>query len=96
MAVLAVVGLAAAWAQHDRSDDAAGQSSLPLIGLSLSGDDIAHFERIYAPIVGDNHDYQFYRDHNRWRRAQLRYDGVVYKRAGEESRPDSELPLGRA
>ena len=78
MAVLAVVGLAAAWAQHDRSDDAAGQSSLPLIGLTLSGDDIAHFERIYAPIVGDNHDYQFYRDHNRWRRAQLRYDGVVY------------------
>ena len=43
MAVLAVVGLAAAWADHDRSDDAAGWSSLPLIGLTLSGNDIAHF-----------------------------------------------------
>ena len=78
MAVLAVVGLAAAWAQHDRSDDSAGRSSLPLIGLILSGDDIAHFERIYTRIVSDNPDHRFYRDHNRWRRAQLRYDGVVY------------------
>ena len=78
MAVLAVVGLGAAGAAHDWSDDAAGQSSLPLIGLTLSGADIAHFERIYAPIVGDNPDYQFYRDHNRWRRAQLRYDGTIY------------------
>ena len=78
MAVLAVVGLAAAWAQHDRSDGPAGRSSLPLIGLTLSGDDIAHFERIYTLLVGDNPDYQFYWDHNRWRRAQLRYDGTVY------------------
>ena len=78
MAVLAVVGLAAAWAQHDRSDDSAGRSSLPLIGLILSGDDTAHFERIYTRIVSDNPDHRFYRDHNRWRRAQLRYDGVVY------------------
>ena len=78
MAALAVVGLAAAWADHNRSDDVTGRSSLPLIGLTLSGDDIAHFERIYARLVGDNPDYQFYRDHNRWRRAQLRYDGAVY------------------
>ena len=78
MAALAVAGLAAAWADHDRSEDVTGRSSVPLIGLTLSGDDIAHFERIYAPIVGDNRDYQFYRDHNRWRRAQLRYDGTVY------------------
>ena len=78
MAVLAVVGLAAAWAQHDRSDDAAGQSSLPLIGLTLSGNDIAHFERIYDRLPGNNRDSPFYRENNRWRRAQLRYDGVVY------------------
>ena len=78
MAALAVVGLAAAWADHNRSDDVTGRSSLPLIGLTLSGDDITHFERIYARLVGDNPDYQFYRDHNRWRRAQLRYDGAVY------------------
>ena len=78
MAVLAVVGLAAAWVQHDRSDDSAGRSSLPLIGLVLSSSDIAHFERIYTRIVSDNPDHRFYRDHNRWRRAQLRYDGVVY------------------
>ena len=78
MAALAVVGLAVAWADHDRSEDATGRSSLPLIGLTLSGDDIAHFERTYAPLVGGNRDYQSYRDHNRWRRAQLRYDGSVY------------------
>ena len=78
MAVLAVVALAAAWADHDRSDDATGRSSLPLIGLTLSGDDIAHFERIYTRLVGDNPDPRIYRDHNRWRRAQLRYDGMVY------------------
>ena len=78
MAVLAAIGLAAAWTVHGRSDDAAGWSSLPLIGLTLSGDDIAHFARIYTPLVGDNPDYQFYRDHNRWRRAKLRYDGAVY------------------
>ena len=78
MVALAVVGLATAWADHDRSDDVTDRSSLPLIGLTLSGDDIAHFERIYARLVGDNPDYQFYRDHNRWRRAQLRYDGAVY------------------
>ena len=78
MAALAVVGLAAAWVDHNRSDDVTGRSSLPLIGLTLSGDDITHFERIYARLVGDNPDYQFYRDYNRWRRAQLRYDGAVY------------------
>ena len=78
MAVLAVVGLAAAWAQHDRSEDAAGRSSLPLIGLTLSGNDIAHFERIYDRLPGNHRDSPFYRENNRWRRAQLRYDGVVY------------------
>ena len=78
MAVLAVVGLVAAGAEYDRSNDAAGRSSLPLIGLTLSGDDIAHFERIYTRIVSDNSDHRFYRENNRWRRAQLRYDGVVY------------------
>ena len=78
MVALAVVGLAAAWADHDRSDNVTVRSSLPLIGLTLSGDDIAHFERIYARLVGGNPDSQFYRDHNRWRRAQLRYDGAVY------------------
>ena len=78
MVALAVIGLAAAGAAHDRSDDSAGRSGLPLIGLTLSGDDIAHFERIYTRIVSDNPDHRFYRDHNRWRRAQLRYDGVVY------------------
>ena len=78
IAVLAVVALAAAWTDHGRSDDAAGRSGLPLIGLILSGNDIAHFERIYARLEGDIPDAQFYRDHNRWRRAQLRYDGVIY------------------
>ena len=78
MVALAVIGLAAAGLAHDRSDDMAEWSSLPLIGLTLSGNDIAHFERIYTPLVGDNPDFQFYRDHNRWRRAQLRYDGMVY------------------
>ena len=78
MAVLAVVGLVAAGAAYDRSDDAAGRSSLPLIGLTLSGNDVAHFERIYDRLSGDNREPRFYREHNRWRRAQLRYDGRVY------------------
>ena len=78
IAALAVVGLAAAGAAHERRDDAVGRSSLPLIGLILSASDIAHFERIYARLVSANPDRQFYRDHNRWRRAQLRYDGAVY------------------
>ena len=78
MAVLAVVGLAAAGAAYDRSDDAAGRSSLPLIGLTLSDNDIAHFERIYDRLSGDNRNPRFYQENNRWRRAQLRYDGTVY------------------
>ena len=78
MAVLAVVGLAAAGAAYDRSDDAAGGAVLPLIGLTLSGNDVAHFERIYDRIDVDNRDLQFYQENNRWRRAQLRYDGRVY------------------
>ena len=78
MAVLAVVGLVAAGAAYDRSDDAAGRSGLPLIGLSLSGNDVAHFKRIYDRLSGDNREPRFYREHNRWRRAQLRYDGRVY------------------
>ena len=78
MAVLAVVGLAAAGAAHDRTDDSAGRSGLPLIGLTLSGNDIAHFERIYDRLRGSNPDSPFYRENNRWRRAQLRYDGTVY------------------
>ena len=78
MAVLAVVGLVAAGAAHDRSDDAAGRAGLPLIGLTLSGNDVAHFERIYDRLSGDNREPRFYREHNRWRRAQLRYDGRVY------------------
>ena len=69
MAVLAVVGLVAAGAAYDRSDDAAGRAGLPLIGLSLSGNDVAHFERIYDRLSGDNREPRFYRDHNRWRRA---------------------------
>ena len=79
MAVLAVVGLVAAGAAYDRSDDAAGRSSLTLIGLTLSGNDVAHFERIYEHLSRDDRsDRRFYREHNRWRRAQLRYDGTVY------------------
>ena len=79
MAALAVVGLAAAVVEHVRSDDAAGWSSLPLIGLSLSGNDVAHFERIYDRLSGDSsREHRLYREHNRWRRAQLRYDGTVY------------------
>ena len=78
MAVLAVVGLVAAGAAHDRSDDAMGWAGLPLIGLTLSGNDIAHFERIYDSLPGNNNDSPFYRENNRWRRAQLRYDGVAY------------------
>ena len=78
MAVLAVVGLAAAGAAYDRSDDAAGGAVLPLIGLTLSGNDVAHFERIYDRVDVDNRDLQFYQENNRWRRAQLRYDGRVY------------------
>ena len=78
MVVLAVIGLAAAVAAHDRSDDTAGRSSLPLIGLTLSGNDIAHFERIYDRLSGDDRDARFYQENNRWRRAQLRYDGMVY------------------
>ena len=78
MAVLAMVGLVAAGAAYDRPADVAGRSSLPLIGLSLSGNDVAHFERIYDRLSGDNREPRFYREHNRWRRAQLRYDGRVY------------------
>ena len=78
MAALAVIGLAAAVAAHDRSDDLAEWSSLPLIGLTLSGNDIAHFERIYDRLSGDNRDPRFYQENNRWRRAQLLYDGTVY------------------
>ena len=78
VAALAVVGLAAAGAAHDRRDDAVGRSSFPLFRLILSGNDIAHFDRIYSRLEGDTPDAQFYRDHNRWRRAQLRYDGVFY------------------
>ena len=73
-----MIGLAAAGLAHDRSDDTAEWSSLPLIGLTLSGDDSAHFEHIYSRLGGDNHDPQFYQENNRWRRAQLRYDGAVY------------------
>ncbi len=72
MAVLAVVGLVAAGAAYDRSDDAAGRSSLPLIGLSLSDNDVAHFDRIYGRLRGDNRNPRIYRENNRWRRAQLR------------------------
>ena len=96
MAVLAVVGLVAAGAAHDRSDDAAGRAGLPLIGLSLSGNDVAHFERIYDRLVGDNPVSQFYRDHNRWRRAQLRYDGAVYNVRVKSHGRDPDRPLGRA
>ena len=78
MAALAVVGLAAAGAAYDRSDDAAGGAGLPLIGLTLSGNDVAHFKRIYDRVDVDNRDLEFYQEHNRWRRAQLRYDGTVY------------------
>ena len=78
MAVLAVVGLVAAGAAYDRSGGAAGRAGLPLIGLTLSGNDVAHFERIYDRLSGDNREPRFYREHNRWRRAQLRYDGTVY------------------
>ena len=78
MAVLAVVGLAAAGAAYDRSGGAAGQSSLPLIGLTLSGNDIAHFDHIYGGLSGDNFNPRSYRENNRWRRAKLRYDGTIY------------------
>ena len=78
MAALAVVGLVSAGAAYDRSGGAAGQSSLPLIGLTLSGSDVAHFDRIYSRLRGDIRNPRIYRDNNRWRRAQLRYDGRVY------------------
>ena len=64
MVALAVIGLAAAGAAHDRSDDSAGRSGLPLIGLTLSSNDIAHFERIYDRLSGDNPDPPFYKLRN--------------------------------
>ena len=78
MVALAVIGLAAAGAAHDTSDDAVGRAGLPLIGLTLSGNDVAHFDRIYDRLSGDDRNPRFYRENNRWRRAQLRYDGTVY------------------
>ena len=78
MVALAVIGLAAAGAAHDTSDDAVGRAGLPLIGLTLSGNDVAHFDRIYDRLSGDDRNPRFYRENNRWRRAQLRYDGAVY------------------
>ena len=44
----------------------------------MSGNDVAHFTRIYDRLDVDNRDLQFYQENNRWRRAQLRYDGRVY------------------
>ena len=44
----------------------------------MSGNDVAHFKRIYDHVDVDNRDLQFYQENNRWRRAQLRYDGRVY------------------
>ena len=102
MVALAVVGLAAATVAHDRTDYAAEWSSLPLIGLTLSGNDVAHFDRIYDRLSGDNRNPRFYRENNRWRRAQLRYDGTVYtvqvKSHGRDghSVERSGRPLGRA
>ena len=55
-----------------------GRLKLPLIELILSRNDIVHFDRIYSRLEGDNRDPQFYRDHNRWRWAQLRYNNVLY------------------
>ena len=78
MVALAVIGLVAAGLAHNRSDEAAEWAGLPLIELSMSGNDIAHFERIYDSLPGNNRDSPFYRENNRWRRAQLRYDGVAY------------------
>ena len=96
MAVLAGVALVAAWAQHDRSDDSAGRSSLPLIGLILSSSDIAHFERIYTRLEGDNPDPSVLPGSQPVAAgsAPLRRCGL--QRAGEEPWPDSGLPLGRA
>ena len=53
MVALAVVGLAAAGAAYGRYDDAAGRAGLPLIELTLSGNDVAHFKRIYNRLSGD-------------------------------------------
>ena len=52
MVALAVVGLAVAGAAYGRSDDAAGRAGLPLIELTLSGNDGAHFERNYDRLSG--------------------------------------------
>ena len=78
MVALAVIGLVAAGLAHNRSDEAAEWAGLPLIELSMSGNDVAHFDRIYSSLMDVNRDSRFYQENNRWRRAQLRYDGTVY------------------
>ncbi len=53
-----------------------GRSNLPLLHLTLSRSDTAHFERIYSRFeMGDR---EAYREGNRWRRARLRFGETLY------------------
>lgn len=61
-------------------------SSLPLIQLILSRNDVAHFDRIYSRLEGGSPDPQFYRDHNTWRKALLRFRETLYNVPPESSR----------
>ena len=53
-------------------------ASLPLVRLSLSGADMAHFERLYSLLEGPPRNPQRYRRENTWRRAQLGYGDRLY------------------
>ena len=62
MVALAVIGLVAAGLAHNRSDEAAEWAGLPLIELSMSGNDVAHFDRIYSSLTGVDRDSRFYQE----------------------------------
>lgn len=51
---------------------------LPLIQLKLSRRDVVHFEDLYNKYEDPDYGFDYYTEHNRWRRADLNYGGETY------------------
>ncbi len=52
--------------------------NLPLLGIVMSRDDIAHFSDIYKKFNDPAHGVEYYEKKNKWRKAKLTFEGKTF------------------
>ena len=55
------------------------RTGMPLMKVNFSRDDIIHLKKLYKSIDFERSNYNFYTKHNKWRKAEIEFEGKEYK-----------------